>query len=136
MKTIKVELRAAVLIAAMGGVATVFGGGRIPPATRGWPFGFQLLPRRRRCQLCAEPYTEDPPLPGRGYSDHPPVCADCKQVIDRVAENMSGKFGMPISTEAVAGLIGHRTAYEPIRYGGHWQDLVPAHSRHLIKGKP
>ncbi|WP_432791117.1 IS3 family transposase [Brevibacterium sp. K11IcPPYGO002] len=98
--------------------------------------GFQLLPRRRRCQLCAEAYIEDPPLPGRGYSDQPPICANCRQVVDRVDENLSGKFGAPISTEAVIGLIGHRITYEQFQYGRHWLDHVPSHSRHLIKEKP
>lgn len=136
MSLTKVELNTAALNAAMMGVAAAFREAWMPPGDRRWPSGFQLLSRRRRCQLCAMAYTEDPPLPGCGYSDHPPMCADCEQIIDRVAENLSGKLGMKIPTEAVVGLIGHRITYGPFQPGRSWQDHVPAHSRQLIKETP
>lgn len=94
----------------------------------------QWLPRTRRCQLCAKPYTE---TPARVLFDNlPPRCPDCMTVLDRIAEDMSTKIGLPVTREMVAGLMGQRIPHLPFQYGRPWQDHVPTHSKHLIKDTP
>lgn len=94
----------------------------------------QWLPRTRRCQLCAKPYTET--TARVLFDNRPPRCPDCMTVLDRIAEEMSTKIGIPVTQEMVAGLMGQRIHYRPFQYGRPWKDHVPTHSKHLIKDTP